>query len=51
MMAFTTLNIATDSLMIGRGFDKGLNYWYSNMDKEAKDWRMTCKGEIIIFRK
>ncbi|MCB0649062.1 MAG: hypothetical protein KDC49_20470 [Saprospiraceae bacterium] len=51
MIVFTTLNIAIDSIMIGRGFDKGLNYWYWDMDKEAKDWGMTCKGEVITFRK
>lgn len=27
MIVFTTLNIAIDSIMIGRGFDKRLNYW------------------------
>jgi len=51
MIAFTTLTIVIESITIGRGFDKGSNYWYSNMDKEAKDWGMTCKGEIILFRK
>jgi hypothetical protein len=51
MMAFTTLNIAIDLTQIGRGFDKGLNDWYWDMDKEAKDWGMTCKGELITFYK
>ena len=51
MIAFTTLNLAVDSTMIGRGFDKGLNYWYWDLDREAKDWGMTCKGEIITFYK
>jgi hypothetical protein len=51
LIAFTTLNIAIDSVMIGRGFGKELNYWYWNMDKEAKAWGMTCNGEIITFKK
>jgi hypothetical protein len=51
MIAFTTLNLAVESTMIGRGFDKGLNYWYWDLDREAKDWGMTCKGEIITFYK
>ncbi len=48
MIAFTTLNIAIDSIMIGWGFNKGSNYWYWNIDKEAKDWGMDCEGEILI---
>ena len=51
MIAFTTLNIGIDSVMLGRGFKEGLNYWYWNTDKEAKDWGMTCKGKIITFKK
>lgn len=48
---FTTLNIAMDYVMIGRGFKEGLNYWYWNLDKEAKDWGVTCEGELITFKK
>ena len=51
MIAFTTLNISIDFIMIGRGFDKSLNYWYWDMDKEANYWGITCKGEIILFAK
>ncbi|MBS3912870.1 MAG: hypothetical protein KG003_00070 [Bacteroidetes bacterium] len=51
MIAFTTLNIATDSIMLGRGFERRLNYWYWDMEKEAKDWGMTCKGKVVIFEK
>jgi hypothetical protein len=50
LMAFTTLNIAMATATNGRGFKQGLNYWYWNMDKEAKAWGMTCKGELIIFK-
>ena len=51
MIAFTSLHIAVESTMMGRGFGKQFNYWYWNMDKEAKDWGMTCKGELILFEK
>ena len=51
MIAFTTLIVAFECTMIGRGFGKDLNYWYWDMDKEAQAWGMTCTGEIILFRK
>ena len=51
MIAFTTLNLAMDSVMIGRGFNEDLNYWYWNIDKEAKNWGVTCERELITFKK
>jgi hypothetical protein len=51
LICFTTLNILVDSVMLGRGFKKGLNYWYMDLNKEAKDWGMKCKGELIILKK
>jgi hypothetical protein len=51
LIVFTTLNIAIDSVMIGHGFKSGSNYWYWNMDENAKEWGMTCNGQVIIFRK
>jgi hypothetical protein len=51
LIVFTTLNIAIDSFMTGSGFKKGFNYWYMDLDKEAKDWGMKCDGEWIMFRK
>jgi hypothetical protein len=51
MVVFTTLSIAIDWVMLGRGFEKGRNYWYMQMDKEAKDWGMKCEGELVMFRK
>ena len=51
LIGFTTLNIAIDSVMIGRGFEKGFNYWNMDLDKEAKDWGMECEGEWIVFKK
>lgn len=51
MIVFTTLNIAIDWVMLGGGFEKGFNYWYMDLDKEAKDWGMKCKGELIVFTK
>jgi hypothetical protein len=50
MMAFTTLSLTVDYIGIGRGFNKGLNYWYWNMDKEAEDWGMNCTGELIVLK-
>jgi len=51
LIVFTTLNILVDSFMIGHGFKKGSNYWYMDLNKEAKDWGIKCKGELIIFKK
>ena len=51
LILFATMNIAMDSVMMGRGFKKGLNYWYMDLDKEAKDWGMECEGEWILFVK
>ncbi|PXY44296.1 hypothetical protein [Flavobacterium hydrophilum] len=50
LIVFTTLNIWIDSVMIGRGFEEGQNYWYWNIDKEAQDWGMSCEGKVILFR-
>lgn len=49
LITFSTFNIMMDYLMHGRGFEKGRNYWYMNMDKEAKAYGMDCKGEWSIF--
>ena len=51
MIVFTTLNIAVNFVMLGHGFREGCNYWYWNMDREAKDWGMTCESKLIIFEK
>ena len=47
---FTTLNIGISYMMLGRGFGKGLNYWYFDLDEEAKDWGAECKGKWGMFR-
>lgn len=49
LVVFTTVHIAIDSVMIGKGFSPQLNYWYWNVDKEAKNWGVDCKGELILF--
>jgi hypothetical protein len=36
-------------LEIGSGFDKNFNYWYWNLNKEANDWGMVCKGKWRFF--
>jgi hypothetical protein len=48
-LAFTTVNITIDSVMIGRGFEKDLNYWYLNLDTKANEWGMECDGEWKLF--
>ena len=45
LLAFTFLNLFTTYIGIGRGFNKNLNYWYWNLNKEASDWGMVCEGE------
>lgn len=45
----STFYIATDWMMTGRGFDEGRNYWYWNIDKDAKTWGVTCKGEWVLL--
>lgn len=45
LIVFTTLTIAMQYVMLGSGFEKGSNYWYMNMDQEAKDWGMDCEGK------
>jgi hypothetical protein len=44
LVVFSALNIGISYIGIGQGFKKGLNYWYMNLDKEAKDWGMECEG-------
>lgn len=51
LFVFSTLNIAIEPVMIGRGFNKNMNYWYWNMDKEAEHWGVIYKGELILFKK
>jgi hypothetical protein len=45
LVIFSTLNLGISYIGIGQGFKKGLNYWYMDLDKEAKDWGMECEGE------
>lgn len=45
LLFFSLLNISMSYIGIGRGFDKNLNYWYWNLDKEATDWGMKCEGK------
>jgi hypothetical protein len=45
LVIFSALNIGISYIGIGQGFKKGLNYWYMDLDKEAKDWGMECEGD------
>jgi len=51
LILWTTLNVVIDYIMLGRGFKEGLNYWYIDLDKEAKDRGMNCEGKWGLFRK
>lgn len=51
LICFASIVVAIDSLVIGDGFGKGLNYWYIDLNEEAKGWGMECKGELVIFNK
>jgi len=51
LIVFSTLNIALNYAMLGRGFEKGRNYWYMNVDKEAKNWGAICEGKWTVFGK
>lgn len=49
LILFTTLNIGIGYIMLGNGFQEGLNYWYFNLDQEAKEWGVDCEGRIGVF--
>jgi hypothetical protein len=49
LIVFTTLNVAINYIMVGRGFDENHNYWYFNLDNDARDWDMECKGKWGMF--
>ena len=50
LICYSSLNIYIESIMVGSGFEKGLNYWYINMDEEAENWGLKCEGELMIIR-
>ena len=50
LILFSSLIIAGESQMIGRGFNEYTNYWFLNVNKEAKKWGVTCNGKIIFFK-
>jgi hypothetical protein len=51
LIIFSSFNILIEYMMLGNGFEKGLNYWYMNMDEEAKIWGMGCKGKWTTFQR
>jgi hypothetical protein len=50
LLLFSSLSIGLESMMVGRGFEKNRNYWYFNLNEEAKAWGMKCKPELIFFQ-
>lgn len=51
LVIFSTMNVVIDSIMIGQGFDNNSNFWYWDMDKEAKEWGVNCVGHFVSFKK
>jgi hypothetical protein len=49
LLLFSSLILLMTCLEIGDGFDKNANYWYWNLNKEANDWGMVCKGKWRFF--
>ena len=49
LLVFSILTIFGSLRGIGRGFDKNANYWYWDLNHEAKIWGMKCEGEFGFF--
>ena len=49
LIFFSTMSIIFSFETAGRGFKKGLNYWTLDMEKDAENRKMECKGELKIF--
>jgi len=49
LLVFSFLNIGMSYIGMGYGFEKGLNYWYMDLDNEAKEWGMKCEGEWFLL--
>ncbi len=45
LIVFSSLNISMNYVMLARGFDKNLNYWYMDLDKKADSYGMDCEGK------
>ncbi len=50
LIVFATLSIGVETVFLGGSFKKGQNYWYINMNEQAKNWGMSCEGKYY-FRK
>lgn len=48
-LLFTSLIVYLEFSITGRGFNEYSNYWYWNVDKEAKKWGVKCEGKIIFL--
>lgn len=49
LIVFTTLNVAGSYIMLGQGFDEDRNYWYFDLNNDANDWGVECKGTGGMF--
>lgn len=48
LLCISTLMIYMSIGLKGNGFNKNTNYWYFDIDQEAKDWGMQCEGKLHI---
>ena len=49
LLVFSTFIIFLETTMMGSGFDNHLNYWYFDLDGEAKKWNMDCTGQWTLW--
>ncbi len=49
LIGFSSLTISIESIMIGHGFQEGLNYWYFDLNKEATSRNMKYEGKWEVF--
>lgn len=51
LLVLSTFQITIHLMMLGSGFNKNANYWYMDLNKEAKIWGVVCEGKVIFFSK
>lgn len=48
LLCISILTIYLSFELNGIGFNKNVNYWYFDLDQDAKDWGMQCEGKLRI---
>ncbi|HTN46043.1 MAG TPA: hypothetical protein VL098_06805 [Flavipsychrobacter sp.] len=49
LLFFSSVTIVFSYIALASGFGKHTNYWYWNLDREAKEWGMICEGKWGIM--